>query len=77
MTRRKPRNQGSSRTLVSRQLHDELDAAVAGAYGWSANLPDAETLQRLAARNTQRAPRRRKAMNERSQVIRVLLLVYT
>lgn len=40
---------------VLRQLHDELDAAVAAAYGWDANLPDAEILTRLVALNAERA----------------------
>jgi hypothetical protein len=43
--------------LVStlRQLHDDLDAAVADAYGWPWPLPDAEILERVVALNTQRA----------------------
>lgn len=40
---------------VLRQLHDELDAAVAAAYGWPANLPDEEILARLVALNAERA----------------------
>ena len=40
---------------ILRQLHDELDAAVADAYGWPANLPDGEILQRLVDLNAQRA----------------------
>ena len=32
-----------------------LDAAVAASYGWPANLPDAEILQRLLALNLQRS----------------------
>jgi hypothetical protein len=40
---------------VLRQLHDELDAAVADAYGWPADLPDAELLQRLVELNARRA----------------------
>lgn len=38
-----------------RQLHDELDAAVAEAYGWPADLPEAEILERLVQLNAQRA----------------------
>ena len=38
-----------------RQLHDELDAAVADAYGWPADLPDEEILARLVALNAERA----------------------
>jgi hypothetical protein len=46
---------------VLRQLHDELDAAVAVAYGWvraglaETNLSDAEILTRLVALNSERA----------------------
>ncbi|MDK9718061.1 MAG: hypothetical protein OEL57_09170 [Trichlorobacter sp.] len=40
---------------VLRQLHDELDAAVANAYGWPANLPEDDVLERLVALNSQRA----------------------
>jgi hypothetical protein len=36
---------------VLRQLHDELDAAVAAAYGWDASLADAAILDRLVALN--------------------------
>jgi hypothetical protein len=43
--------------LVStlKQLHDELDAAVAAAYGWPWPLSDAEILERVVALNAQRA----------------------
>ena len=34
-----------------KQLHDDLDAAVFEAYGWPANLPDADILTRLVALN--------------------------
>jgi hypothetical protein len=40
---------------ILRQLHDELDAAVAAAYGWPADLPDDAILQRLVDLNAQRA----------------------
>jgi hypothetical protein len=40
---------------VLRELHDELDAAVAEAYGWPADLSDEEILSRLAALNAERA----------------------
>ena len=36
-------------------LHRELDAAVAAAYGWPADLPDEEVLKRLLELNQQRA----------------------
>lgn len=38
-----------------RQLHEELDAAVAEAYGWPTDLPEAEILERLVQLNAQRA----------------------
>jgi hypothetical protein len=37
------------------QLHDDLDAVVADAYGWPSNLPDEEILERLVALNAERA----------------------
>ena len=40
---------------ILRQLHDELDAAVAAAYGWPDDLSDAEILTRLVALNAERA----------------------
>ena len=40
---------------VLQQLHDELDAAVADAYGWPADLPTEEMLERLVALNSERA----------------------
>jgi hypothetical protein len=40
---------------VLRQLHDELDAAVADAYGWPVDLPAGEILQRLVELNARRA----------------------
>jgi REP element-mobilizing transposase RayT len=51
---------------VLRQLHDELDAAVADAYGWPADLPAGEILQRLVELNA------RRAAEEASGVIRWL-----
>lgn len=43
--------------LVStlRQLHDDLDAAVADAYGWAWPLSDAEILEKVVALNAARA----------------------
>jgi type I restriction-modification system DNA methylase subunit len=43
--------------LVStlKQLHDDLDAAVADAYGWPWPLPDAEILEKVVALNAARA----------------------
>ena len=41
--------------LTLKHLHDELDAAVADAYGWPRDLPEAEVLARLVALNKERA----------------------
>ncbi|MEQ8820463.1 MAG: class I SAM-dependent DNA methyltransferase [Sumerlaeia bacterium] len=40
---------------VLKQIHDDLDAAVAEAYGWPADLPEDEVLERLVALNQERA----------------------
>jgi hypothetical protein len=47
---------------VLRQIHDELDAAVAAAYGWPADLPDEEILTRLVALNAERAAEEARGM---------------
>lgn len=44
---------------VLRELHDELDAAVADAYGWPVDLGDAQILEQLLALNTERAAEER------------------
>jgi hypothetical protein len=41
--------------LILKELHDELDAAVAQAYGWPADLPAEDMLARLVALNKARA----------------------
>jgi hypothetical protein len=43
-----------AQTEILRQLHDELDAAVADAYGWQVDLPDADLLVNLVALNKER-----------------------
>jgi hypothetical protein len=45
---------------VLRQIHDDLDAAVAEAYGWPATLSDEELLTRLVALNAERAAEERR-----------------
>jgi len=40
---------------ILRELHDELDAAVADAYGWPRDISDEEILSRLVALNAERA----------------------
>ncbi len=44
---------------VLRQIHDDLDGAVAEAYGWSAELGEADILERLVALNHERAAEER------------------
>ena len=44
---------------VLRQIHDDLDAAVAEAYGWPADLADEQILERLVALNRERAAEER------------------
>lgn len=44
---------------VLAELHDELDAAVAAAYGWPADLTDEQILERLLALNLERAAEER------------------
>jgi hypothetical protein len=41
--------------LIMKELHDELDVAVADAYGWPADLSDEEILTSLVALNKERA----------------------
>jgi hypothetical protein len=41
--------------LILKELHDQLDAAVAEAYGWPVDLADEEILARLVALNKERA----------------------
>jgi hypothetical protein len=47
---------------VLRQIHDELDAAVADAYGWPVDLTDEEILERLVTLNRQRADEERRGI---------------
>jgi hypothetical protein len=47
---------------VLKQLHDGLDAAVFAAYGWPANLADAEVLERLVALNADRAAQEKRGI---------------
>lgn len=47
---------------ILKQLHDELDAAVAEAYGWPADLPTDEILSRLVALNAERAAEEQKGL---------------
>jgi hypothetical protein len=44
-----------ARARIVAKLHDDLDAAVAAAYGWEWPLPAAEIVARLVALNAQRA----------------------
>jgi len=47
---------------VRRQIHDELDAAVADAYGWPVDLTDEEIIERLVALNHERADEERRGI---------------
>ncbi len=47
---------------VLRQLHDELDRAVADAYGWPVDLSDEEILSRLVELNAARAAEERQGL---------------
>jgi hypothetical protein len=47
---------------VLKQIHDDLDAAVAEAYRWPADLTDEQILQRLVALNHERAEEERRGL---------------
>lgn len=47
---------------VLRDIHHRLDAAVAEAYGWAVDLPEAEVLERLVALNHERAQEERRGL---------------
>jgi SAM-dependent methyltransferase len=47
---------------VLKQIHDELDAAVAEAYGWQVDLSDEEILERLVKLNHERAEEERRGL---------------
>ncbi|MBA3667302.1 MAG: hypothetical protein H0W65_06225 [Sphingomonas sp.] len=44
----------AARAFIVNRLHEQIDAAVAVAYGWSADLAPAEIVARLVALNTER-----------------------
>lgn len=50
----------NGQVLILKELHDRLDAEVAAAYGWSADLSDDEILSGLVALNKERAAEERK-----------------
>jgi hypothetical protein len=54
----------NDKALVStlKQIHDELDAAVIDAYGWSQNISDEEILEQLVALNADRAAEERNGL---------------
>jgi hypothetical protein len=47
---------------ILRDLHDQIDTAVAQAYGWPATLTDGEILHRLVALNRERAAEEARGM---------------
>lgn len=48
--------------LILKELHDRLDAAVAGAYGWPADLSEEEVLARLVALNKARVKEEKRGL---------------
>lgn len=48
--------------LILKELHDQLDAAVAGAYAWPADLSEEEVLARLVALNKARAKEEKRGL---------------
>jgi hypothetical protein len=48
--------------LILKELHDRLDAAVAEAYGWPADLGDDDILARLVALNKERAAEEKRGL---------------
>jgi hypothetical protein len=48
--------------LIMKELHDRLDVAVAGAYGWSADLTDDQILTQLVALNKERAEEEKRGL---------------
>ena len=55
LSRRTLTNLYNERPTWLSNVHSRLDAAVAAAYGWPANIPEAEILERLLALNLERA----------------------
>ena len=55
LTLKEQKTHGQGLVSILLQLHNELDAAVAAAYGWPVNLPEEEILERLVALNKERA----------------------
>ncbi len=51
-----------AQTSILAQLHDDLDAAVAEAYGWPADLADEAILERLVALNKERAEEEKRGL---------------
>ena len=51
---------GRGRVLILKDLHEQIDAAVGRAYGWSPDLSDDEVLDRLVALNAERAAEERR-----------------
>lgn len=47
---------------ILREIHDDLDAAVLGAYGWPRDLDDATLLVKLVALNAERAAEERRGL---------------
>ncbi|MGC8633873.1 MAG: class I SAM-dependent DNA methyltransferase, partial [Candidatus Limnocylindrales bacterium] len=56
LKRRTLTNLYNARPTWLAQVHERLDAAVLGAYGWPADLPDDQLLARLLEENLSREP---------------------
>ena len=59
MTAKEKQDHEHGLVSVLRQLHEDLDAAVADAYGWPADLSDADILSELVKLNSLRAAEER------------------
>ncbi len=55
LSREEERLRDDGLVLILKELHEEIDAAVAQAYGWPVDLPEQELLARLVALNKERA----------------------
>jgi SAM-dependent methyltransferase len=50
------------RVLILKDLHEQIDVAVAAAYGWSVDLSDEDVLQRIVALNAERSAEERRGL---------------
>lgn len=62
LSEREPATHEQGLVSALRQIHDELDAAVADAYGWPLALSDEEILERLVRLNADWAAEERRGL---------------